>query len=47
MLKDLDTSDSKDGLSISEDLSKSEKMTTKQPNQETSTSYDGTKVFGT
>ncbi|XP_030734429.1 recQ-like DNA helicase BLM isoform X1 [Globicephala melas] len=44
VLKDLDTSDSKDGLSISEDLSKSEKMTTKQPNQETSTSYDARQI---
>ncbi|XP_057578519.1 recQ-like DNA helicase BLM isoform X2 [Hippopotamus amphibius kiboko] len=38
VLKDLDTS--KDGLSTSEDLSKPEKMTTRQPNQETSTSCD-------
>ncbi|XP_004432030.1 PREDICTED: Bloom syndrome protein [Ceratotherium simum simum] len=40
MLKDLDTSDRKDGLSTSEDLSKSEKMTTQQPHQETSTDCD-------
>uniref|UniRef100_A0A8C0CCC7 RecQ-like DNA helicase BLM n=1 Tax=Balaenoptera musculus TaxID=9771 RepID=A0A8C0CCC7_BALMU len=44
VLKDLDTSDSKDGLSTSEDLSKSEKMTTQQPNQETCTSYDARQI---
>lgn len=44
MLKDLDTSDKKDGLSTS-DLSKPKEMATQQPNRETSTSCEGTKVF--
>ncbi|XP_068847489.1 recQ-like DNA helicase BLM isoform X2 [Capricornis sumatraensis] len=39
MLKDLDTSDKKDGLSTS-DLSKPKEMATQQPNRETSTSCE-------
>lgn len=44
MLKDLDTSDRKeDVLSTSKDLlSKPEKMSTQEPNPETSTDCDGT-----
>jgi len=45
MLKDLDTSDKKHSLSTSEDLSKLKEMATQQPNQETSTSCEGTKEF--
>ena len=44
MLKDLDTSDRRDGLGTSEDLSEPEKMTSQQPNPETSTNCEGTKV---
>ena len=45
MLKDLDTSDKKDSLSTSEDLSKPKEMATQQPHRETSTSCEGTEVF--
>uniref|UniRef100_A0A8C6G049 RecQ-like DNA helicase BLM n=1 Tax=Moschus moschiferus TaxID=68415 RepID=A0A8C6G049_MOSMO len=40
MLKDLDTSDKKDSLSTSEDLSKPKEVATQQPNRETSTSCE-------
>ncbi|KAF4017828.1 hypothetical protein G4228_009510 [Cervus hanglu yarkandensis] len=40
MLKDLDTSDKKDSLSTSEDLSKPKEMATQQPHGETSTSCE-------
>ncbi|KAB1257077.1 Bloom syndrome protein [Camelus dromedarius] len=43
VLKDLDTSDRKDGLTQSEDLSSPEKVTTQRPDQETGTDCDGTK----
>ncbi|XP_036787689.2 recQ-like DNA helicase BLM isoform X2 [Manis pentadactyla] len=44
ILKDLDTSDRKDGLSTSDDLLKPEKKTTQQPPQETSTGCDATQI---
>ncbi|XP_017498842.3 recQ-like DNA helicase BLM isoform X1 [Manis javanica] len=44
ILKDLDTSDRKDGLSTSDDLLKPEKKTTQQPPQETSTGCYATQI---
>uniref|UniRef100_A0A8C3WW69 RecQ-like DNA helicase BLM n=1 Tax=Catagonus wagneri TaxID=51154 RepID=A0A8C3WW69_9CETA len=44
MLKDLDTSDRKDGLGTSEDLSEPEKMTSQQPNPETSTDCEAKQI---
>lgn len=44
MLKDLDTSDRRDGLGTSEDLSEPEKMTSQQPNPETSTDCEAGQI---
>lgn len=45
MLKDLDASDTKGAPSTSEDLAKPKETTTQQPDPETSTDYDGTKII--
>ena len=45
ILKDLDASDTQDGPSTSEDLAKPKKTTMWQPDQETSTDYEGTKII--